>query len=231
MSGTVSVNCGNYAYYTKFLLTNFINMVQSSLYDCNFVFCVCEVTCLTKPADKSGDATSALALSAQRGDREALSHLAAEMIPLVRSQAAKYKSFLLDRDDLFQEGMLGLLSAVRTYSKNGGASFRTYAAVCIHNHIVSALRKSTGGAQAAEFVPLDDRFLPDAAQSPEEQQMLRDECEKLLQSVSTRLSPAERTVLRLFLNGFSYKEIAEKIGTTPKSVDNALQRVRHKLKK
>ncbi len=188
------------------------------------------MTCLANAADKSSDCLSALALSAQQGDEAALSRLAAEMMPLVRSLAAKYKSLLLDGDDLFQEGMLGLLAAVRTFSEDGGASFRTYASVCVNNRIISALRKSTGGAQAAQFVPFDDRFLPDAAQSPEEQQLLREECEKLLHSVSTRLSPAERTVLRLFLNGFSYKEIAEKTGTTPKSVDNALQRVRHKLR-
>ena len=185
---------------------------------------------MANAADKSSDCLSALALSAQQGDEAALSRLAAEMMPIVLSLAAKYKSLLLDGDDLFQEGMLGLLAAVRTFSEDGGASFRTYASVCVNNRIVSALRKSTGGAQAAQFVPFDDRFLPDAVQSPEEQQLLREECEKLLHSVSTRLSPAEQTVLRLFLNGFSYKEIAEKTGTTPKSVDNALQRVRHKLR-
>lgn len=187
---------------------------------------------MTKPADKSRNVSEKLVLSAQQGDEAAFSRLVAEMMPLVRRQAAKYKSILLDGDDLFQEGMLGLLSATHSY-RSGEALFETYAMVCVNNSILSALRKSTGGksVRAVDSVPLDDCLLPNSILSLEEQHDLRDECERLLRFVQTRLSKKEQTVLQLFLNGFSYNEIAAKTGITSKSVDNALQRVRHKLKK
>lgn len=168
---------------------------------------------------------TALALAAQQGDKAALSRLAAEMVPFVRQLAAKYKSVLLDSDDLFQEGMLGLLAAVRSFSEQGGASFRTYAAVCVKNRIVSALRETHG----VQLVPLDER-IPDGAQSPEEAQLLRDACAMLLQSIRERLSAREQTVLHLFLNGLSYREIAQRTGMSPKAVDSALQRARRKLR-
>lgn len=177
---------------------------------------------LTRPTHNQ----TALVLAAQQGDEAALSRLAAEMMPFVWRLAAKYKSVLLDRDDLFQEGMLGLLSAVRSFSPERGASFRTYAAVCVNNRIVSALR----GANGVQLVPLDDRVLPDAAQSPEEAQLLRDAYETLLQRMRDRLSATEQTVLHLFLNGLSYREIAEETGLPQKAVDNALQRARRKLR-
>lgn len=188
---------------------------------------------MANPADKSSISCEALVLSAQQGNSAAFSRLVAEMMPLVRRCAARYSDRTLDHDDLVQEGLLGLLSAVHTYKSGCGTSFEPYAGVCINNRILSALRRSAGGksVRTAAFVPLDECVLPDSQLTLEERQDLRDECERLLHFVETDLSPSEQTVLKLFLSGLSYREIAEKLGTTPKSVDNALQRVRHKLKK
>ena len=181
----------------------------------------------------SEHATEALVLAAQKGDHAAFSRLIADMLPLVRRQSAKYKSILLDSDDLLQEGLLGLMTAVRTYRPGGEASFPTYARVCVNNRIRSALRKVSGAKRVPEneLVPWEDNLGAAPSLSLEEMQDLREECKQILDAIETGLSATEKSVLKLFLSGLSYCEIAEKIGSSPKSVDNALQRVRHKLKK
>lgn len=185
----------------------------------------------TKTASKH--ATETLVLAAQKGDHAAFSRLIADMLPLVRRQSAKYKSILLDSDDLLQEGLLGLMTAVRTYRPGGEASFPTYARVCVNNRIRSALRKVSGAKRVPEneLVPWEDNLGAAPSLSLEEMQDLREECKQILDAIETGLSATEKSVLKLFLSGLSYCEIAEKIGSSPKSVDNALQRVRHKLKK
>lgn len=174
-----------------------------------------------------------LVLAAQKGDETAFSQLVTRLLPLVRRQATKYKSQELDADDLLQEGFIGLLSAVRGYHTASGKPFLPYVSVCVQNSILSALRKTSGGRSVnpAEVVPWEDDFMETPAPSLEEQQDLREKCETLWQSVATRLSNTEKQVLKLFLVGLSYGEIAERLEITPKSVDNALQRVRAKLKK
>ena len=83
---------------------------------------------------------------ASSGDNEALSLLVSKMIPDVRREASKFSGAVgVDSDDLFQEGMIGLLSAARSYKTDCGASFRTYASVCIRNRIISAVKKASGG--------------------------------------------------------------------------------------
>lgn len=169
--------------------------------------------------------------NARAGDDAAFADIAAVMMPVLRHLAAEYQAAgMTDADDLVQEGLLGLLSAVHTYRAQTGASFQTYASVCIRNRMRSAMRRINGGksVRAVDTVPLE----PDLASSQltvEAYQDLREECETLLRRVETKLSPTERTVLYLFLSGLSYSEISEKLEKTPKSVDNALQRVRRKL--
>ena len=97
--------------------------------------------------------------------------------------------------------------------------------------MITVLRRAVGGksVRTQDTVPLESK-LSASDLTVEEHQDLREECENLLRRVDTKLSQNERTVLYLFLSGLSYREIAERLGKTPKSVDNALQRVRHKLK-
>lgn len=189
------------------------------------------MSALAVPTDKSADLES-LVLAAQSGDSAAFARLAAEMLPSVRRRANRLSAAFLDADDLTQEGMLGLLSAVHTYRSEAAASFLTYAGVCVQNRMLSALRRAAGGIRvhAASTVSLADCALPNSSLSLEERQDLREECARLLSLVETRLSDTERTVLKLFLSGRTYREIAETLGIAPKSVDNALQRVRQKLK-
>ena len=189
------------------------------------------MSALVIPTDKSAD-LERLAFAAQNGDDAAFARLAAELLPSVRRRASRLSTPYLDADDLTQEGMLGLLSAVHTYRSEAAASFLTYAGICVQNRMLSALRRAAGGKSVhiASTVPLTDCELPDSSLSLEERQDLREECARLLSLVETRLSDTERTVLKLFLSGRTYREIAEVLGIAPKSVDNALQRVRQKLK-
>lgn len=192
---------------------------------------ICEVTDLSQNPNQSDTSLDALVLSARQGDDNAFARITAEMMPVLRARAAAYTCAGLEAEDLVQEGLLALLSAVHTYQFGAEASFLTYAGVCVRNRMVSVLRKAGGGksVRMQDTVPLDSD-LPATALTVEDYGDLREECETLLRRVDTMLSSNERTVLYLFLSGLSYREIAERLGKTPKSVDNALQRVRHKLK-
>ena len=165
---------------------------------------------------------------ASSGDNEALSLLVSKMIPDVRREASKFSGAVgVDSDDLFQEGMIGLLSAARSYKTDCGASFRTYASVCIRNRIISAVKKASGGKSVRRdlLVPLETEL------SYDDGLVVKEECDRLFGFIETQLSERERSILKLFLSGLSYGEIAQKLGSSSKSVDNALQRVRRKLKK
>lgn len=177
-----------------------------------------------------------LVSQANAGDSGALSRLVSEMIPIVRAQAAGFGkvSGTEDSEDIFQEGMIGILSAVRTYKEDGGASFRTYASVCTRHRIVSAVKRASAGGRSVRSqnaVSIEDYEFAGGELSVEESLIVRERCGQLLSHIRRSLSEKERTVLRLFLSGLSYQEIAGKLGSSPKSVDNALQRVRQKLKK
>ena len=186
----------------------------------------------------SDEQLQSLAASRQSGAEEAL---AERYIRLVRVCARPYFLIGGDSEDLIQEGMLGLLSAIREYDPEKGASFKTYAEVCIHNRIQSAIR-SAGRKKHAPLndgIPLDDVLSDESKsqgaqyfqRSPEEQVLAR-ETEKEFSSIYSRcLSRFEAGILDLYLDGLSYQEIAVSIGRNIKAVDNAIQRIRRKLAK
>lgn len=147
-----------------------------------------------------------------------------------------------DSEDLIQEGMFGLLSAIRQYDPDQKASFKTFAEHCIKNRLLTAVKS----ASSTKHIPLNarvslDALLSDESQttslayavsfqkSPEEQVLARENKMELQQSFKRCLSPMERNVLRLYLDGLSYQEIAEQTGKPIKAVDNAIQRIRRKL--
>lgn len=186
----------------------------------------------------SDEQLQSLAASRQSGAEEAL---AERYIRLVRVCARPYFLIGGDSEDLIQEGMLGLLSAIREYDPEKGASFKTYAEVCIHNRIQSAIR-SAGRKKHAPLndgIPLDDVLSDESKsqgaqyfqRSPEEQVLAR-ETEKEFSSIYSRsLSKFEAKILELYLDGFSYQEISVSTGRDVKAVDNAIQRIRRKLAK
>ena len=159
----------------------------------------------------------------------------------VRMCARPYFLIGGDSEDLIQEGMIGLLSAIREYEPDKGAAFRTYAQACIHNRIKSAVRSAQRmkNAPLNDGVPLDD-VLSDESQalgthfysrSPEEQVLARETEKEFISTYSRCLSKLEAEILRLYLEGLSYGEIAAIAGRDVKAVDNAVQRIRHKLAK
>lgn len=167
-----------------------------------------------------------LCRAAAEGDGDALSTLLRRYAPLVSERARRIVCHGLDSDDLYQEGMIALIRAALTYDSTKNASFKTYATTCLLNRFRDLLRKD-GGNRLTESL---DETASAPASDPEEQIMLRDELERLRAVMDTALSARERTIITDYLSGLSYEQIAEKNGCDVKSVNNALCRVRRKLK-
>ena len=172
--------------------------------------------------------------AARAGDDAAMASLISDQLPFIRQKAASAASVCgLDAEDLAQEGLIGLLNAVRSFDFYGSAAFRTYACTCIVNSIRSAMRSASrsGAVPAHAVLPIDNADELCAADDPQDIVVGREEAARLLQYVDKHLSPREQQVLRLYLSGDSYAVVAEKLGLSDsKAVDNALQRIRKKLK-
>jgi RNA polymerase sporulation-specific sigma factor len=193
---------------------------------------------MQKTFEKSDEELSVLAAS---GDREAEDSLVARYNRLVRVCARPYFLAGGDSEDLIQEGMLGLIKAVREYDITKEASFRTFAEICIRSRIYSVLRAESLDKRAAlnNSVPLEapsfDRnsysfgAFDMSRSDPESILIGRESVDELLNSVQKQLSELEARILGFYLKGLSYQEIAAKVNKSPKSVDNAVQRVRRKV--
>jgi len=179
---------------------------------------------------------------AAAGDTAAENELAMRYSRLVKICARPYFLAGGDSEDLTQEGMLGLLSAIREYSPESNASFKTYAELCIKRRLISAVRSSLRMKHSPlnECVSLDEILSEETKSSaatnceqfrriPEEQVLARESKNDFLLYFSRYLSKLEIDILTYYLDGLSYTEIAEVSGKTPKSVDNAVQRIRNKL--
>ena len=174
-------------------------------------------------------------------DVAAESALAERYAREVRMCARPYFLIGGDSEDLIQEGMIGLLFAIREYDSEKGASFRTYARICILNRIKSAVRSAQRmkNAPLNDGIPLDDVLSDESqslgthyyARSPEEQVLARETDREFISAYSRCLSKLEAEILALFLEGLSYEEMAAASGRDVKAVDNAVQRIRRKLAK
>lgn len=173
-----------------------------------------------------------LAAQVQAGTPDAVTELVKRFRPLVESIASHYFGVSLESDDIVQEGMLALLSAAYSYLPDKSAAFRTYSAVCISNRLKSLIKAESGKKNTPlnTYVPLDEIDLP--ADTDPVEKVLADEAAKILSDIiTTELSVLERRVLFRITAGRSYRQTAEELGITEKSVNNALQRLRNKLKK
>ena len=191
--------------------------------------------CLDAQAD---EALCALAAS---GVREAEEVLVTRYGRLVRTCARPFFLVGGDSEDLIQEGMVGLIHAVREYDAGKEASFRTFAEICIRNRLYSVLRAAARDKHAPlnQSVPLDTPFFDGnsytsgtnnlAQRNPEEFMIDREHTAALLSGVRKQLSEFEAKILGYYLDGLSCREIAETVGKPPKSVDNAVQRIRRKV--
>ena len=166
---------------------------------------------------------------ARAGSETAVAAVLAAMMPHLRAEAARVVCPGLEREDALQEGIIGLFSALKTYRPDGSAGFETYACTCIQN-AVNGAHRAAGRKKHGPLnnsLPLDE---DQPAPGPEELTIRREELEATLEAISTRLSPFEQEVLVLFLEGSSYQQIADRLGRTAKAVENALFRLRRKLK-
>lgn len=174
---------------------------------------------------------------AKSGDGIAEGTLAERYVRLVRMCARPFFLAGGDSEDLTQEGMLGLLSAIREYDPKKENTFKTFAETCIRNRIRSAIRAAVRKKHAPlndgvslEEVLSDESQIPQAFQRIPEEQVLARESEKEFISTYWRcLSRYEAQILGLYLSGLSYREMALKTGRDSKAVDNAVQRIRRKL--
>jgi len=133
------------------------------------------------------------------------------------------------REDLLQEGKLAFLSAVSSFQPGRGASFRTYVSVCVSHRVASALRRSVKVIE--EALP-EDFLIPGArAMDPQDIFAAMEETRRIMEAMHSQLSRLERSVIEGYLAGESYEAIARRLNVGPKTVDNALQRVRKKLRK
>lgn len=183
-----------------------------------------------------------LIIRARAGDDQAEDQLAVRHSQLVRMCARPYFLAGGDREDLIQEGMLGLLSAIRKFEPNTGVSFQTYAEQCIRNRLLTAIES----ASRLKHAPLNDgvsfeyllceepkslhaNYDDSFSRHPEEEVLAKEREEEILIGKAKRLSRLEREVLEMYLQGVSYKEIADRVKKPEKSIDNAIQRIRRKL--
>ena len=178
---------------------------------------------------------------AMEGDRSAEETLTERYMRLVRICARPLFLAGGDSEDLIQEGMFGLLSAIRQYDSQVGSSFHTFAEHCIHKRLLSAVRS----ASRLKHLPLNDGMsleqlsedphtqlsvTPEVfRRSPEDLVLARESKEELYTLFAQSLSPLEKKVLERYLDGLSYREIARQLGRTEKSVDSTVQRIRRKL--
>ena len=182
-------------------------------------------------------------LSAE-GDKDAAEYLLAKYKNLVRARAKQYFMAGADRDDIMQEGMIGLFKAIRDFDPTKQASFRGFAEICIRRQIITAVKT----ASRRKHTPLNsyislsmpvyedesERTLVDMlaereSVDPEEMFLRREKAEAMEAEINQKLSGLEQTVLSLYLGGMNYQEIAVELGRTPKSIGNALQRIKRKL--
>lgn len=146
--------------------------------------------------------------------------------------AMKYINSPLEKDDLVQEGMIGLLAAINSYKQNKGASFKTYATICINNSVQDALKKFSrlkDIPQDSIVEYTDDIIEENTALSAEDEFLAKESVSTLTEILYEGLSSFENQVLRLHIVGNSYNDIAEKLEKNPKAIDNAIQRIRKKL--
>ena len=154
-------------------------------------------------------------------------------ISVIRKKAHEYSFNGLDVEDLIQEGTIGLINAVKAYDENSGVQFSTFANLCIDRSIISAVRKSLRKKQIPSdmLVPLDDDRSAVDYDNPERMIIEKESYDRLMLSVRKMLTLFEFNVLTGYLSGDSYRDIAEKMQCDTKAVDNAMVRIRRKLKR
>ena len=179
------------------------------------------------------------------GDSAVVDFLMDKYKYLVRSQAGNMFLLGADHEDLLQEGMIGLFKAIRDYDPGRDASFQTFAKLCISRQIFTAIEASNRHKHAplngytslsetnsAQYREIRERLVEmTAIESPEAMMIDKENMEQLEKMLTAELSIMEKQVFDLYFIGMSTREIAAILGRTEKATDNALQRLKGKLRK
>lgn len=174
-----------------------------------------------------------LLTSARMGDKSAEGELLNRYSRLAKAISAGFFIGGATDEDLFQEGMVGLYSAIGSYDLSSGANFSTYAYKCIRNAVLDAVKKSLGAKHAAlnNFVPIVEIADERAIFDPEDELIRREQRREFLQKISRILSSFEFKATVMYVDGLTASEIAAALDKSAKSVSNALTRAKLKLQK
>ncbi|MBP5578544.1 MAG: sigma-70 family RNA polymerase sigma factor [Ruminococcus sp.] len=164
-------------------------------------------------------------------DKTAAAVLVSRFSKLVFIKSEIYANSETDSDDLHQEGMISLLKAIEAFDIRKGVKFSTFAEVCITNRMRTVSKKSVRDLSFAERIDSDEAAdVLSVEETPESIYFYKEFFSELWKDICSVLSLTELNVLTLCVQGLSYKDTAEKLGMTEKSVDNAMQRARKKIR-
>lgn len=180
---------------------------------------------------------------AQEGSVTAEEFLINKYKELAKIKSSVYFIVGGDKEDVIQEGMIGIFKAIREFREERNVSFRTFAEVCINRQIISAIRKANlrkhkilneslslnQENDLGDEKSLEERFRPKNDDDPETLMLMREITEFLIQDSNQLFSPLEQKVLAAMLQGKKYKEIAAELHRSGKTVDNAIQRIKKKI--
>src|SRR4249920_778802 len=187
-----------------------------------------------------------LVLKARNGDSVAMDALIRRYTGFVRLKASSYFLAGGDNDDLLQEGLVGLYKAVRDFRTDKETSFRSFAELCVTRQIITAIKTATrfkhaplntyvsfshtpAGQDGESDCTLGDALPGPSVDDPSTCVISTEELQSLVFTLGTGLSQLEADALKLYLEGESYEEMAERLGCDTKTIDNALQRVKRKV--
>ncbi|AGF53990.1 RNA polymerase sigma-H factor [Clostridium saccharoperbutylacetonicum] len=187
-----------------------------------------------------------IVVKAKNGDNRAQEYLISKYENFVKSKAKAYFLIGADKEDIYQEGMIGLYKAIRDFNPEKSTSFKAFAEICVVRQIITAIKTAT----RQKHIPLNtyvslnkpiyeeesERTLLDVLvglkiSDPEELMISKEQMDYIEEKISKVLSDLELEVLTSYLDGKSYQEIASNLERHSKSIDNALQRVKRKLEK
>lgn len=180
----------------------------------------------------------------RENNKEALEFLLDKYKEIVNMKVGKYFIIGAERDDMVQEGMIGLYKAVKNFENGKQSSFKSFANICIERQMITAIKtsnrqkhiplnsylslNSSAGDDEDEGKDLMDIFDANLVEDPLDTITKKEYYKKIEITIDKSLSNFEKQVLRRFINGESYEQIATKLDTQVKSVDNAIQRIRKK---
>ena len=182
------------------------------------------------------------------GDQGVMDFIMVKYKSMVRKKARAMYLLGVENEDLIQEGMIGLIKAVRDFKEEQGASFQSFAELCVSRQMYSAIEASkrkkhfplnsyislyeeSEVQKNGRKMPLIDTIEPEQETNPEALYFGKEYTEAFVEQLKEKLSPMENRVLSLHLQGTDYRQIAELLGKSPKSIDNALQRIKGKAEK